>query len=503
MENHRLPMSYSPLKICLYLVVVLLVLFGLTYLSNSKKHDSGRTEEGFFIGDFTIKYPNADTFLQRQSQNSEKTKVVDSIVANIEEVIVEEEVFEEGPMKEKPFVPKIPDLSKIDTSKVQRIDYPVDQVSFVQSLRDDMKSGSCRIIHYGDSQLEGDRISAYLRNRFQGIYGGSGPGFVPIVQVYENISSNVTHSVNWTRHAYFDPTQEKFPHKKYGAYSSVSRFTPVYDISVDSLLLDSLAVTKATIDIGLPTKSYGLLKTFNKVGLHYGNAVAPATVKVYKDGVLIKSEALIADGNYHNCAIELATTPAHLQIVLESKISPDFYGLTLDGPKGISLDNVAMRGSSGTVFAGTNGVNFQQMYQQLKPKLLIFQYGGNSVPYIKDSLGVKEYASYLKNHIRWVQRKSSDAKVIFIGPSDMTTSENGEMKTYPLLPYLNETLKKTCLENGFAYWSMFDAMGGKNSMQYWVEQKMAANDYTHFSPSGTKVISELFFLALYLDLQSK
>lgn len=265
-------------------------------------------------------------------------------------------------------------------------------------------------------------------------------------------------------------------------------------------MLDTIKATKATIDIGIPTKSYGLLKQFSKIGLHYGNSVTPTTIKVFNSGALIKSETLINDGNYHSFRIDLAATPSNLKIELEGKISPDFYGITLDGSSGISLDNVAMRGSSGTVFAGTNGSNFAQMYQQLQPKLLIFQYGGNSVPYLKDSLEVVEYASYLKNHINWVKRKSNNANVIFIGPSDMTTTENGQLKTYTLLPYLNETLKKTCVENGIAFWSMYDAMGGKNSMKHWVDQNLAATDYTHFSPAGTKIISELFFLALYLDI---
>jgi hypothetical protein len=50
---------------------------------------------------------------------------------------------------------------------------------------------------------------------------------------------------------------------------------------------------------------------------------------------------------------------------------------------------------------------------------------------------------------------------------------------------------------------MFEAMGGINSMKHWVDQKLAASDYTHFSPSGTKVASELFFVALYMDLIRK
>ncbi|MEZ4803004.1 MAG: lipase [Gelidibacter sp.] len=494
-------MKYSPIKISVYIVLTLLVLFGITYLSAGKKLENGKYQEGFYIGNVLIKYPKASSFLEQQAADKSTIKSMDSIVSNVEDLVVDEEqVFEEGAIKSEKFVPNIPDLSKIDTSKVQRIAYPSDRLGFISQIKSNLNSDNCRIIHYGDSQLEGDRISAYLRNRLQGIYGGSGSGFVPIVQVYENISSVVSHSDNWTRYAYFDPTTEKFPHKKYGAYTSLSRFTPVYAEPIDSLMLDSLQVVKATIDIGIPTKSYGLLKKFHKVGLHYGNATAPTSIKVYKDGVLIKSEALIADGNYHKCAIDLSTTPSNLQIVLESKISPDFYGLTLDGANGISLDNVAMRGSSGTVFAGTNGDNFAQMYRQLNPKLIIFQYGGNSVPYLSDSLKVREYASYLKNHINWVKRKTTNANIIFIGPSDMTTSENGEMKTYPLLPYLNKTLQNVCLENGIAYWNMFDAMGGENSMEHWVNQGMAADDYTHFSRSGTKVISELFFLALYLDL---
>jgi lysophospholipase L1-like esterase len=469
------------------------VLFGVTYLSNSKQLHSGKFQEGFFFRNVTIKYPKSSSFLMQSTDDKSNTKALDSLVKNINSIIKDED-------SDKAPEARIPNFKKLDTSKIQRIAYPTNKHAFIAQLREDLQNNQCRIIHYGDSQLEGDRISAYLRNRLQGLYGGSGPGFIPIVQVYQQVSAQVTPSENWTRYAYFDPTQEKFPHKKYGVYSSLSRFTQAYPTPIDSLALDSLKITKASIDVGISTKSFALLQRFNKIGLHYGNSVTPTKLKIYIDGALIKSESLINDGNYHKVGIELLATPNNLKIELESKISPDFYGITLDGSNGISLDNVAMRGGSGTVFAGTDGENFRQMYQQLNPKLLIFQYGGNSVPYLKDSLEVKEYGSYIKNHMLWVKRKSNNANVIFIGPSDMTTMVNGQMKTYPLLPYLNEILKKECTENGIAFWSMYDAMGGKNSMKHWVDQDLAADDYTHFSPAGTKIISELFFLALYLDI---
>ena len=39
-----------------------------------------------------------------------------------------------------------------------------------------------RVLHYGDSQLEGDRITSYLRNKFQLKWGGGGTGLVPITR---------------------------------------------------------------------------------------------------------------------------------------------------------------------------------------------------------------------------------------------------------------------------------------------------------------------------------
>ena len=485
-------MKYSPIKICLYICATLLLMYLMTFFSKNHQLPIGKFQEGFVVKKWFFKYPKTASFFKQKELDENQIKSLDSIVYNLS--VTDSNDAEDAKI--------IPIFTKIDTSKIERLSYPKDAKAFIKQLKINLQSPKCRIIHYGDSQIEGDRMSGYIRNRLQGYFGGSGPGFIPIVQVYQQISANVTPSPNWKRFAAFDPTHKRFSHQKYGAYTSLSRFTPVYDIEEDSLLLDKLELTKATIDIGVSQRSYALLKNFTSIGLHYGNVQSPSAIQVNNDGVLMKSDTLIADGNYHKYSINLTSAPTNLRIEIDAKISPDFYGLTLDGEKGISLDNVAMRGASGTVFATMNSENFSQMFQQLKPKVLIFQFGGNTVPYLKDSLSVINYAGYLKSQLNWTRTKTDNASIIFIGPSDMTTTENGELITYKLLPYLNQVLKQTCNENGIAYWSMFDAMGGKNSMKHWVDQKLAGSDYTHFSSSGTKVVSELFFVALYLDLMA-
>lgn len=487
-------MEMNPKKISLFIFVSLGILFGITFLSRGNTDETGAVKDGFAVWNTLVKYPTTQAFLMTRSVSKEKIEQIDSIVANIAQVVDEAEETEATP------VSKIPDFSKIDTARIQRIEYPEDTEAFIQKLKGHLQSGACRIVHYGDSQLEGDRISAYLRNRLQGLYGGSGPGFIPVKPVYHQVSAVVTPGGNWLRYAAFDPTKKKFPHKKYGLYTSVSRFTQPLGVPADSLDLDTIPLTKATVSIGVSRKSYARLRNFTKIGLHYGNAQAPVTVKVFNGGALLKEGSLQTDGAYHNYQIQLAGPPSNLVIELESKISPDFYGLTLDGPSGILLDNVAMRGASGTIFVGLNSSNFSAMASNLNPKVFIFQYGGNTVPYLKDSTGVDNYSRYVKANINWVRRKAPQASILFIGPSDMTTTENGKMLTYKLLPYLNEKLREVCLSNDIAYWSMFDAMGGENAMSHWVDQKLAATDYTHFTAKGTKVISELFFTALHLDL---
>lgn len=484
--------------------LILTILGGLLYLS---KTDDSSEKEGFFYKNIHLKYPKHTTFFEIDNIEKTPEKVIKKITKIITPLEVEKVNNDSDPklstkqneIEEKQKITKI-DFSKIDTTSIQRIIYPESNPAFLDDLKSKLNSKNCRIIHYGDSQLEGDRITGYLRNRLQKIYGGSGPGFIPIKQAYHQISATVEHSDTWQRHALFDPTQKKFKHRKYGAYLSTSRFTPII---ADSIQIDSTPLTKATINISKSNITYLKFRSFKNIGLHYSNCNYPVQIKIFNNQELIEVDSLITDGNYHNYKIKLAQTPKDLRIELIGKISPDFYGLTLDATNGIQIDNVAMRGASGTLFRRNNEQDYGKMLEELNPKVMILQYGGNTVPYLKDSLGVDKYIGRLKSQVKWLRKRKSKMSFVFIGPTDLSKSINGKMKTYKLLPYLNSQLKEFCSQNNIAFWDMFNAMGGKNSMQTWVKEKLVGGDYVHFTPKGTKYISELFFTSLYLDVQPK
>ena len=83
------------------------------------------------------------------------------------------------------------------------------------------------IFHYGDSQIEGDRMTAYIRQRIQNQFGGTGPGLIPAMNVYATNTFKQTVSPNFVRYTCFGG--DRLTNKKYGALGSAARFTPELD----------------------------------------------------------------------------------------------------------------------------------------------------------------------------------------------------------------------------------------------------------------------------------
>ena len=91
--------------------------------------------------------------------------------------------------------------------------------------------------------------------------------------------------------------------------------------------------------------------------------------------------------------------------------------------------------------------------------------------------------------------------VIVIGPSDMSIKDGEHYVTRPFLEDVRDAMKEHTLNQGAVFWDMYTAMGGRGSMVSWVEADppLAATDYTHFSPAGSKKVGELFYTALIND----
>lgn len=356
----------------------------------------------------------------------------------------------------------------------------------LQNVASDKKK--IHILHYGDSQIEGDRMTAYIRQRIQNQFGGTGPGLIPAMNVYNTITFTQTYSENFVRYTCFGG--DKLKNRKYGAMGSAARFSPELD---SAGVMNETSVKEAWIEISPGKGSYSRAKEYNNVKMFYNSCYRPCTVKVFQNGALIHEDSLIKDGKAHSLDLTFAATPGKLKYVFSSTVSPTISGFSLEGDYGVQVSNIGMRGSSGTIFGSMDNQLLVKMYAELNTELIIMQYGGNSVPAFKDSSSVRGYASYFKGQLNAIKKLRPSAAIIVIGPSDMARPENGEFITYPLLPYCVAQMKKVSIDAGAGYWDLFSAMGGENSMPAWVEKGLAGKDYIHFSNKGASIASQLFF----------
>lgn len=80
-----------------------------------------------------------------------------------------------------------------------------------------------RILHYGDSQIENDRMTSLLRYRFQKVFGGSGCGMVPAIPLYSgNPTYREQYSGDWIRYTGFGKRDSTLTHAAYGTMACFS-----------------------------------------------------------------------------------------------------------------------------------------------------------------------------------------------------------------------------------------------------------------------------------------
>ena len=452
-------------------------------------------EDGWNINGWKIRFLTKDHFLDPVKQEK---KDITSIVSEVDTSTIEVDprVRHKNGSNGDMGAPTGGQLSKESETEIVLNDEGRENLyRFFQKLETVSKEKSkIHILHYGDSQIEGDRMTSYIRQRIQNQFGGNGPGLIPAVNVYNTITFKQSYSSNFTRYTCFGGA--KLKNKRYGVMGSAARFTP----ELDSAGMATRTVEEeAWIEISPSESAYSRAREYNNVKMYYTSCLKPCGLKVYQNGTLIHEDSLKNDGKPHSVDLSFASTPGKLKYVFTAKVSPTIMGFSMEGDYGVQVSNIGMRGCSGTIFGSMDQNLLGRMYADLSTELIILQFGGNSVPAFRDSSSVRTYCKYIRSQINTLKKLRPSAAILFIGPSDMSKLNEGVLQTYPLLPYCVSLLKKVVVDTGSGYWDLYEAMGGSNSMPSWVEKGYAGKDYVHFSNRGASIASQLFFDAFAVE----
>ncbi|WP_346863557.1 GDSL-type esterase/lipase family protein [uncultured Draconibacterium sp.] len=356
-----------------------------------------------------------------------------------------------------------------------------------------------RIMHYGDSQIEGDRITSFVRNKLQMRFGGTGVGLRPALQPYDYVFSAVQENTgDWKRYPIYGKVDSMVEHSNYGVMGAFSRYAP---LASDTLPFTDSVLYEAEMYVAKSNISYKKTREYENMRLFYGHTKRPVSIQVIARGDTVLVDTLLPDLDYGVVECELPDSTSSVSVRFKGYDSPDIYGIELASDKGVIVDNIALRGSSGTIFTRADYLHSLKMYNDLHPSLFILQFGGNVIPYITDNKAIERYGRWFASQINRIKQLCPEAAILVIGPSDMSTKEKDKFVTYKHLPKVVETLKKVTLAAGCGYWDMYQAMGGYNSMPSWVnaQPELARPDYVHFSPKGARLVANMFYNALILE----
>ena len=82
-------------------------------------------------------------------------------------------------------------------------------------------------MYYGDSQIEGDRITSFLRQSLRKGREGTGPGlFLPLMPVMYSRSIFIRSSSNWKRYNYLSFKNGEIGSTDLGPFMTICRYLP-------------------------------------------------------------------------------------------------------------------------------------------------------------------------------------------------------------------------------------------------------------------------------------
>lgn len=319
-----------------------------------------------------------------------------------------------------------------------------------------------RIAYFADSITEGDVITEQLRRDLQALYGGKGPGFQGISprDATFRVSLNHRPSKQWKRVDLHD-----------------WRKNHALPLCINGEAYH-LAEGEKSGTLRLEPTSKAPLPWYSQATLYWGRGA----LKLGIDGQRFE---LNGAGPFNAFPLPLSPTPEKLRLEFRPAPGTWVYGLSLDSPEGVTLDNFTFRGNGGDSLANLDGAMLRAGQAALHYDLVLLHFGINAM-----HEGDTEYHWYRAGLHRAYEHFKSNlpgARIVVLGVMDHAVkSKSGKVHSDSSLPYVLAAQEAAAKDAGLWYINLYSMMGGPGVMKSWVErpEPLASRDYTHPNRKG-------------------
>ena len=337
---------------------------------------------------------------------------------------------------------------------------------FLALLADSLPTDrTVNIAYYGDSFIEGDILTADLREMLQTRYGGGGPGWVepgpnfgsfrPTVNVsWSNVSEHAVVNRGFIP-ALQGPSQRYYLLSRYAAFTA--KASSKYEHAAQW------------------QRMHLFLRSQVSSSVMFGPSQDRMTVKP-----ILPSDAVqtfVLNGSSRSVTCGFGESPSNIQLL----------GITLDAAKGIALDNFSMRGIPGHSLAYMPLNTMQQIARYRPYDLVILHFGLNAVGAKSSQAEAEAYIGKMKEAISVSDRDQRSAQGIH---------------TIPQVKQLVGLQRAMAQQLHVGFFNLFEAMGGEGSMADFVNRGEANKDYTHLNFKGGKRLAELYYKAILAGVEN-
>ncbi len=341
-----------------------------------------------------------------------------------------------------------------------------------------------RIAFMGDSFVEGDILTADLRELMQDTFTGGGVGFVPFASPFTGFRQTIkTTAKGWTP---YNIMQRKSVPQPY-----------VGDFFVSGWV--ARAGVGASTRWEMSSKRRHLEECTRARLLFICREDASVAIKVNEGEERIFE--FEADDVVRQIVVENERIASLEMRVLSGVAGFTGLGADFDSTHGVALDNFSIRSNNGQAMFWSNAAVNAQVHSMRGYDLVILQYGLNIMQ--ADRHDYSLYGAQVEKMVRYVQSCFPEAAVIVMGVSDR--SQRGERGIVPMASAkdLTASQREAAKSCGVAFWNTYEAMQLLGGMTHFVEQGWAGKDYTHINYAGGREVARQLYYALLQGAQQR
>ncbi len=327
-----------------------------------------------------------------------------------------------------------------------------------------------RIAFLGDSFIGSDILVRNLREALQKDFQGIGVGYIGISAKSPGYRRSIKHNPHgWT--------EKNAVHNMNEAYTIAGQY--------------HIASNGANTSYRMPDAK----DCFEQATLYY-TSMGTASIQLNIDGNQEKKALPNTEGKLK--ALQLYKGSAKKGLKLKLISGADIlkvYGISLDGNKGISVDNYSLEGASGLQLGAVKD-DLSRTYAKARPyDLIVLEYGLNVVGNGKR----KNYHSVIKGFSRVVDKLKSyypKTDILILGVSELGKPNGRKNKGSHILHAEQRQFAK---DKGLAFWSIQEALNQEGGIANLKKRGIIGTDYTHLSHEGGAIFAKRLYDALMIE----